>query len=82
MTAITTEYGETYTIRTIAAGYSTIEATDHMPPIDIKRSGGLWYAAYVGSSRWHNFNNGFTVPGGYRTRAEAAQALIEGKTLS
>lgn len=79
MTTFTSSYGQEFKITTITAGYSKIDATHGHPEIHIARENDdKWYAAYVGSARLHNIENGYIVPGGHSTRAEAANWLLAG----
>ena len=79
MSTLTTDYGQIFTIETISAGYGKIDATHGHPEIHITRENdGLWYAAYVGSARLHNIENGWQVNGGHKTRAAAANWLLMG----
>lgn len=76
---ITSPNNETINIETLSAGYSRIEGNSTRPDIDITRENdGKWYAAHVGSARWHNLNNGRPVGAGFTTRTEAAQWLLNG----
>lgn len=75
---ITTDYGQELNIKTIGKGFSIVEGTDVMPEIHITRIANRWYAAFVGSARIANLDNGFTVCGGFKTREEAVNWLACG----
>lgn len=78
MTTITTTYGQTEKIHTIAAGHGRIDATDMQPQIDIIKDGDEWFAMFVGSARHQNFLSGWKITGGHTTRKDAAIWLLEG----
>lgn len=79
MNTLITDYGQTFNIETISAGYGKIAATHGHPEVHITReSDGLWYAAYVGSARLRNIESGWQVAGGHKTRAAAANWLLMG----
>ena len=79
MSTMTTDYGQTFNIETVSAGYAKIAGDDMQPEIHITRENdGLWYAAYVGSARLRNIEYGWQPAGGHRTRAAAANWLLMG----